>query len=350
MAEEEIAPLTKERLFTMMAGYKATAVLRACVELGLFDPLAAGPATAGELAGRLGIDGQGVDERGLTALLASAAGVGLLLRDERGYALAPGAAELLVSTAPGYCGGIASVVASQPEWTALGQLAGTVRRGTPVPGVDLLAPDHPYWIDFAAHTTFVTTAMAGLVADALGDWAADREGLRVLDIGCGHGIFGWTLAERFAGAHIWAQDWPSVLDVAQLHAKRRGVADRATFLPGDALSTDLGGPYDVVVAANLLFHFSPTQARELVARMASVLRPDGRLVVAGFTTGDQPAPVEGHAALLGLLMLSATEGGSMYSTADYQRMLADQGLTESAVHTRPKLVPRVIVAHRPAAG
>ena len=103
----------------------------------------------------------------------------------------------------------------------------------------------------------------------------------------------------------------------------------------------------MVVAANLLFHFSPAQARQLVSRAASVLKPDGRLVVAGFTTGDQPAPVEGHAALLGLLMLSATEGGAMYSTAQYQEMLGEAGFTESAVHTRPKLVPRVIVAHRP---
>ncbi len=29
-------------------------------------------------------------------------------------------------------------------------------------------------------------------------------------------------------------------------------------------------------------------------------------------------------------------------------MLADHGLTGTAVHTRPGLVPRVIVAHRPS--
>jgi len=342
VAEEEV-PLTKERLFTMMAGYKATAVLRACVELGLFDPLADGPADAATLAPRLG-----VDERALSALLAAAAGVGLLVRGEDGYALPAGAADLLVTTEPGYCAGISSVVASQLEWTALGSLAGTVRRGGPVPGFDLLAPDFPYWTDFATHSTFVTTVLSGLVADALGDWATGRDSLDVLDLGAGHGIFGWTLAQRYPATHVWAQDWPGVLAVAEQHAKRRGVADRATLLPGDALTADLGGPYDVVVAANLLFHFSPAQARQLVSRMASVLKPDGRLVVAGFTTGDQPAPVEGHAALLGLLMLSATEGGAMYSTAEYQEMLGEAGFTESAVHTRPKLVPRVIVAHRPA--
>lgn len=343
MAETETTPLSRERLFGMMAGYKSTAVLRACVDLGIFDPLAVGPATAGQLAARLG-----VPERGLGALLAAAAGVGLLLRTDEGYALPPGAADLLVSTSPQFCGGIAAVVASQPEWVALGQLAATVRRGSRVPDVDLLAPDHPYWTDFATHTTFVTDKLAGVVAEAVGDWAPGRETLRVLDAGCGHGVFGWTLAQRYPQARVVAQDWPTVLDVAAQHAKRRGVADRATFLPGDLTTVDLGGPYDLVVAANLLFHFSPAAARDLLGRLASVLSPDGRLVVAGFTTGDQPAGVEGHAALLGLLMLSATEGGAMYSTADYVGMLADHGLTGTAVHTRPGLVPRVIVAHRPS--
>ena len=173
MAEEEV-PLTKERLFTMMAGYKATAVLRACVELGLFDPLANGPADAATLAPRLG-----VDERALGALLAAAAGVGLLVRGDDGYALPAGAADLLVTTEPGYCAGISSVVASQLEWTALGSLAGTVRRGGPVPGFDLLAPDFPYWTDFATHSTFVTTVLSGLVADALGDFATGRDSLDV---------------------------------------------------------------------------------------------------------------------------------------------------------------------------
>jgi C-methyltransferase len=335
MSEE----LTKERLFTMMAGYKSTAVLRASIDLGLFDALADGPLPASSVADRLG-----VSERALAPLLASAAGIGLLSLRDNGYGLAPGTAELLVSTAPGYSGGITRVAASDMEWEALGQLAATVRRGTPV--VDALAPDFPYWSDFATHTTFVTDVLAGVVADALGDWAAARDGLSVLDIGCGHGVFGFTLAQRYPTARVTAQDWPGVLAVAESHAKRRNVSDRVSYLPGDAFTVDLAGPYDVVVVANVLFHFSPDRAAALLARLAGVLKPDGRIVIAGFTSGDRAPTEEAHAALLGLLMLSTTDGGRMYSTVDYERMLAAAGLVRTEVYTRPKLLPRVIVASR----
>jgi len=331
--------LTRERLFTMMAGYKSTAVLRAAIELGLFDALASGVADAADLAARLG-----VQERALRPLLASTAGIGLLSLRDNGYALAPGAAELLVSTAPGYCGGITRVAASDLEWDALGQLAATVRRGTPV--VDALAPDFPYWVDFATHTTFVTDALAGTVADALGPFAAGRDRLSVLDVGCGHGVFGCTLAQRYPHARVYAQDWPGVLAVAEQHAKRRGVADRVSYLPGDAYTVDLGGRYDVILLANVLFHFPPERATQLLHRLAGVLEPDGRLVVAGFTTGDRAPTEEAHAALLGLLMLATTEGGRMYSTVEYERMLATAGLVHTEVYTRPKLLPRVIVASR----
>jgi hypothetical protein len=43
-------------------------------------------------------------------------------------------------------------------------------------------------------------------------------------------------------------------------------------------------------------------------------------------------------------MLSTTEGGRMYSTVEYERMLAGAGLAHTDVYTRPKLLPRVIVA------
>lgn len=335
--------LSKESLLAAMTAFKSTAVLRACVALEVFDVFAAGPLGSSAAARRLG-----VDPRGLAALLAAAAGTGLLVEasqcpdGEPGYDLAPGARELLVTTEPGYCGGITTVAASDLEWAALGDLATAVRKGEPVG--DLLAPDLPYWSDFAAHTTFVTKAVAGVIADAL----AERTGpvRSVLDVGCGHAEFGLELAARHPQARLTAQDWPSVLEAARANADRRGMAGRTEFVPGDAFEVDLTGPHDVIIAGNLLCHFSPARAGALLDRLVAALAPGGALVVAGFTGNDLPAREGAHAALLGLLMVSATPGGQMYSTADYRRMLSDRGLTRSAVHTRPKLLPRVIVAER----
>ncbi|MFE6049441.1 methyltransferase [Kitasatospora sp. NPDC056446] len=335
--------LSRERLFGMMAGFKATAALRAAIDLRIFDELDDGPLDAAGVAARLGADG-----RGVRLMLRALTGLGLLtaLGDGR-YALAPGTAELLVTTSPGYCGGIVDVAAGDVEWRALGDLAGTVRTGGPVPGADALAPGFPFWVDFARHTTFVTERVADVVAEELAGFAADRPGLRVLEVGCGHGVTGFELAARHPGARVWAQDWPEVLAAARGHAERRGVADRVAYLPGDAFTVPLGGPYDVVVAANLLFHFDRARSARLLERLTGVLAPGGRLVVAGFAPEDGREREQVQAHLLGLLLLSTTPGGEPYSPDDYRELLTGAGLVDVELHTRPGLLPVALTARRP---
>ncbi|MEW1956718.1 class I SAM-dependent methyltransferase [Kineococcus sp. NPDC059986] len=347
------APVTAGRLFELMSGYKATAVLRAAVRLRVFDVLAAGPATAADCARRMG-----TDDRGIAALLAALAGLELLTAREplpgedggREFALAPGAAELLVTTSPQWCGGVSDVVAGDLEWATLGELARTVRDGGPVPGVDALAPDFAYWSDFATHTTFGTRRAAELLADTLAPWGSRRPSLRVLDLGAGHGLTCLDLLARCPQAHLTVLDWPSVLPVARRNAQAAGVEARFGTLAGDGRTAPLGGPYDLVVLGNLLFHFSAEQAQRLVARAAASLAPGGRLVVLGFTAGDAPAATEVHAAMLGLLVLSWTDGGRLHSTADHRRMLAAAGFGRADLVGRPGLPLRLLVARREEQG
>ncbi|MEU9111226.1 class I SAM-dependent methyltransferase [Streptomyces sp. NPDC048483] len=334
--------LTKKRLFEMVTGYQTTALLRTGLEIGVFDALADGPTDAATVAGRLGID-----RRACTTLLACLALQGLLIRDGSRFALGPGVRELLVSTEPSYAGGIHRVAAGAMEWQALGRLAEAVRHGGPLDGFDSTVPDFPYWHDFAATGTFATDRLAAMVADALAATTAERPGPRILDVGCGSAAVGIELAARHPGARLWAQDWPTVLAVAEERAKERGVHDRTTLLPGDAFGIPLGGPYDVIVAANLLFHFSPERAVLLLERLAGSLAPEGSLVIAGFAAGEAAPAEELRAQLLDLMMLCTTPGGQMHSTDAYTRMLTAVGLTEHEIHTRPGFPPKVMVATRP---
>ncbi|EWC63317.1 Methyltransferase type 12 [Actinokineospora spheciospongiae] len=331
--------VTRERLLSMMTAYKSTYLLRAAIELGVFDALADGSADPDTVAAILR-----TSPRGTRLLLRALAAAGLLAVDGEQFGLAPGAETLLVRSSPQYGGGVVRVAASDWEWDAMKDLAGAVRAGGTLLAENAEAPGFPYWVDFATHLTFATGPGAEFVADLLVPAAAGRDRYGVLDVGCGHGLFGFAVAQRVPGATVSCLDWPDVLDVARGHAERLGLADRVHYLPGDAFEVPLGGPYDAVVLGNFLFQFSARRGTELLRRLAGALKPGGRVVVIGFTTGDRPPAEDYHAHLLSLLMLAGTTEGELHSPIVYQKMLATAGFAATAAHERPGLPLRAVTA------
>lgn len=336
--------LTRSEVFDMLLAYKNTAVLTAAIELGVFDAVAAGATTPAQVADR-----QQLDPRGTRLLLNALAALRLLNSDGRTYHLPAGAANLLVRGRPGFVGGMAKVMASSWEWDALGHLPEAVRRGGTVTAQNAETPGYEYWQDFAAYADAVAAPTAELMADVLGPWASQRDSLNVLDMACGHGLYGYTLAARQPHARVWSLDWPNVLPLAREHAARMGVGDRAATIAGDMFEVDLGGPYDAVMITNVLHHFSQQRAVQLLRRAAGVLAEDGRIALVGFTLSDAPPASEAAAHLFSILMLIWTHEGEVHTEGAYVRMLAGAGFTGAEVHPVPGLPLRVIVA-RPGDG
>ena len=101
--------------------------------------------------------------------------------------------------------------------------------------------------------------------------------LRILDIGCGTGVFAARILESLPGARVWGMDLvPGML--AKGKHRWESLADRLTPVLGDSerLPFD-AGRFDVVTCANS-FHHYPHQDRA-VAEMHRVLRPGGSLLL-----------------------------------------------------------------------
>ncbi|MER6414115.1 methyltransferase [Streptomyces humidus] len=334
--------ITRERLLDMMTGFKSTYLLRTALELGIFDCFTHGPVGAAEVARAVS-----ADPRAVRLLLGALAGAGLLEPAGEAFRPAPGAERLLVGSAKEYFGGNVHVAASLWEWDTMRALPDVVRKGGPLADAEAERPGFAFWTDFATHLTGLTRAGAAHVADLLEPWAAERKGLRVLDVGCGHALFGLTLAGRRPAGHVRCQDWPEVLEAAERHARRLGLQDRTSYLPGDAFEVPVGGPYDVIVLANFLLMFSHRRCVDLLRRLTPALAPGGRVVIAGFTTGDAAPREEYHAHMLGLLMLATTAGGEAHSADAYASMLAEAGLTSVRAHLHDRLPVRVVEGERP---
>jgi 2-polyprenyl-3-methyl-5-hydroxy-6-metoxy-1,4-benzoquinol methylase len=111
-----------------------------------------------------------------------------------------------------------------------------------------------------------------LVLDAVPDGCE-----RALDVGCGEGVLARRLCER--SAHVTGID----VDARSIELAR-GQGGDVEYMLGDFMSTPLC-EFDFVACIAALHHMDPEAA---LRRMATLLRPRGRLVVVGLARSRYP--------------------------------------------------------------
>ena len=106
-------------------------------------------------------------------------------------------------------------------------------------------------------------------------WLRRVAGQRVLDVGCGHGLYSLDLARR--GADLVGCDLArESLAAARQTAQGLALADRTLYLAADGAALPLPDRrFDLVVCNCVLEHIADDQAA--LAAMARVLRPGGLL-------------------------------------------------------------------------
>jgi C-methyltransferase len=340
MPPEGISPIP---LFEMMHAYKLTSMLKAGIELGIFDQLADGSVNAEAVA-----DSLSLNPRGTKVLLNALTAAGLLEQAEpRSYRLTELSGRFLVRGRPSYLGDMVNVIASGWEWEAMDRLADAVRKGGSVVEENAETPEFGYWRTFAANAHAIAGPSAKAVAEALLPWASTRPELSILDVACGHGLYGFAFAQLLEHAQVWSLDWPNVVDVALGHAGRLGVAGQVHGLTGDMFTTDLGGPYDLVLITNVMHHFSVERAEELLRRAADATKPGGKVAVVGFVTDEDRSPAaDRQAHMFALLMLAWTTEGDVHTADTYRRMFDSAGYEDFTTHAVPGLPAHIMVATR----
>lgn len=101
--------------------------------------------------------------------------------------------------------------------------------------------------------------------------------IRILDVGCGTGVFAARIREALPSAEVWGVDLVSGMlnRGAERWSRHR---DHVTPIQGDSERLPFAsGAFDVVTCANS-FHHYPNQGRA-VREMHRVLKPTGRLML-----------------------------------------------------------------------
>jgi SAM-dependent methyltransferase len=266
------------------------------LQLGLYQALAdLGTATAAEVAATAGVAARYARE-----WLEQQAAAGYLACDdparpaeERRYRLPVGHAEVLLDAdSPYYAAPVAGMLASVAQ--ALPRLLQAYRSGGGVPYTaygrqmrrGIAAANRPMFLH----------ELAGTWLPAVPD--LDRRlrakpPARVLDLGCGLGASSIALARAYPRAQVLGVDLdPASVTEARAAAAEAGVADRATFMVGDAAQVGPGAPFDLITVFEALHDMADPvgalrAARALLAADGSVLVADERVADA-FTAPSDP--------------------------------------------------------------
>jgi SAM-dependent methyltransferase len=234
--------------------------------LGLLEALGQ-PRTEVELASELGVSNDGL----LRALLDLGAALGELQRSEDRWALHGSRAKALVDPA---VEGLAGLVEEAATYDAdvYRALRGRLRG----------EPSGDYLPDIGPVVARASRAAEPVLAALVRNLVHRLQPRRVLDVGCGTGVYLRHAAEaspRLAGVGIEID--PGVVEVARRNVTTWGLTDRVEVYQADlrTLPPELQGPWDLILLFQNIYYFPTEERRAVLARLRK-LAPNGVVAVA----------------------------------------------------------------------
>ena len=312
---KDTAGALPDDLAQTIRGFQDSRALLTAIELDAFTTVADG-ASAGQTAAKMG-----TDPRATGMLLNALAALGLLSKHNGTFHNTPVSARYFVAGSPD--DSRAATMHTANLWRRWSTLTDCVREGTAVTRREPREVDDRWTRPFIAAMHRNARQRAPHVVRAVGTVGVRR----MLDVGGGSGAYSIAFAQACAELHAEVLDRPEVLDIAQGHIDRAGLAGRVTTRVGDLRTDAFGAGFDLVLVSAICHMLGPEENSDLLRRCRHALAPDGRVVIQDFILEeDKTAPK--MAALFSLNMLVGTEGGASYNESEYAEWLGEAGFRE----------------------
>jgi demethylspheroidene O-methyltransferase len=330
-------------LFDVASGFVKTQTLTACLELGFFDMLKAGPLPLDEIARRSGLEAFAADRL-------VRAGVACKLLSWRGGKIGLGALGAAVNGSPGVR---AMVRHNQAFYRDIADPFALL-KGEPTPG-ELKA----YWPyagaagaaaetggDAAAYSELMAQSQDLIAEDVLD--AVDVSGFRrLMDVGGGDGTFLRAAARRSEQLALTLFDLPDVAQLAEARFAAAGLSSRATVTAGDFGRDALPRGADAISLVRIAHDHDDPVVENLFAAAFAALEPGGSLIIAEPMSG--VAGAEAMADVYFGFYFLAMGAGRARRPDELAAMLTRAGFASARlIPTRRPLMASVMLAKKPA--
>lgn len=318
----------RRQVSELARGYRTAQVLLTCVELDVFEAIAAGATTEAGIAAATGCN-----MRGMALLLNTAAGIGLLEKRAGRFANSELASTCLTRGGAGYMAG--SLRLERAFYRRWERLAEAVRTGQR-PAEDHRDEQTGDWArNFVYGLYDMARPLTPVIAEALA-LPNDRP-LRVIDVGGCHAAYSLALARRYPLVTATVFELPAVVPFAREIIAQAGLADRVSVQEGNFQREGLGAGYDVALVFGVLNGEPPAGRPALIRKVYDCLNPGGRIVLRDFVLDDDRAgPPE--AVIFALQMLLATESGGLDTRSDWAQWLTAAGFAPPHLLALPEAI------------
>ncbi len=181
--------------------------------------------------------------------------------------------------------------------------------------------------EYLAATQWSHTASAMQAAEMLDvGQGGEFSNLRILDLGCGSGVWSCAIAHRDPESCVVAVDTAASLEAARVTAESIEIADRFETIEANPIEVELKpDEFDLVLIAQRLSCLDAKAGQKLLNKAVAATKPGGRVVVIDLYRGPtKPNLVE---CIEALKLDLGTRGGRMRSLEEVQADLREAGLT-----------------------
>ncbi len=173
-----------------------------------------------------------------------------------------------------------------------------------------------------ARTTAPATALA------LGPLLpGDKDKVRVLDVGGGHGAYSLALAQLYPGLEAVIFELPAAAEIAREIIAGSEVKNRVTVQTGDFKLDSLGSGFDLALLFGVLVSETQDSAIALLTEVYRALNPGALTVIRGnYLNEDRAGPLD--ATLFDLHMLLSNNRGGSHTLARVKSWLVKAGFEQ----------------------